>query len=212
MYARLCSWSVCVVALGIASLLCVPAGAATNTFTVDTVVTNGDLTYEGDDIIVNGCTLTIDGPHTFNSLSIVTNGTLTHPACTNTAEYRVDLTISNSLLIESTARIAASARGYLRAYTAGNTTTGGATGTAGGSHGGLGHGLTGNWVYDDFADPAFPGAGGGTDWGAGGVGGGLVRIAAANATIDGSIRADGEDGYAFADSAGAGGGIRLDVG
>ena len=76
----------------------------------------------------------------------------------------------------------------------------------GGSYGGLGGGGTPNWTYGNHADPNELGSGGSRT----GSGGGLVRITAGEAEINGSIRADGTEGYRG--TGGSGGGIRLDVG
>src|SRR3954454_17531300 len=61
----------------LAALLAGTAGHAA-TFTSDTVVAPMDLTYEGQDISVSNCTLTVDGPHTFNSLHVYNAGLVTH--------------------------------------------------------------------------------------------------------------------------------------
>jgi hypothetical protein len=44
------------------------ASAATVTFTSNVTISETDLAYEGQDIIVSGATLTADGPHAFNFL------------------------------------------------------------------------------------------------------------------------------------------------
>ena len=123
----------------------------------------------------------------------------------------MDLTLSGGLLIDETSSINVIGRGYLPGYTHGNTTEGGATGAtegdgSGGSYGGLGGGGTPNWTYGDFTNPNELGSGGSRT----GSGGGLVRITAGEAEINGSIRADGTEGYRG--TGGSGGGIRLDVG
>ena len=41
------------------------------TFTINTTINSGDTTYDAQDIVVSGCTLTVNGPHSFNSLQIV---------------------------------------------------------------------------------------------------------------------------------------------
>jgi hypothetical protein len=71
--------------LGVVALLCWGhiASATTVTFTNDTYIGATDLSSEGRDIIVTNCTLTVDGPHTFNSLQLLNSGVLTHSPFTN---------------------------------------------------------------------------------------------------------------------------------
>ena len=185
------------------------AGAAVTIFTNDTVIS--DTRYDEQDIVVSGCTVTADGAHSFNSLQVTNGGTLTHPATTANQEYSLHLTIAGALVVDASAAIDVSGKGYLPGYTLGNTTQGGCVGNAGGSYGGYG-GLGGatifvtpvaNAVYGDYRNPNELGSGG-----LGSAGGGLVRITAGAAAIDGAIRANGAD----SSFAGSGGGILLNVG
>ena len=136
---------------------------------------------------------------------------LTHRYTDETATYALRLTATTLLSIDGTSSINVTGRGYLPGYTYGNTTDGGATGDtesdgSAGSYGGLGGNYSCNWTYGDFVNPNELGSGGSRT----GSGGGLVRITAAAAEINGSIKADGTTGYRS--TAGSGGGIRLDVG
>ena len=47
-------------------------------FTNDTIINSFDTNYDGKDIVVSNCTLTVDGPHGFLSLQVGPGGTLTH--------------------------------------------------------------------------------------------------------------------------------------
>jgi len=49
-------------------------------FTNDTVISPLDTSYEGLDVVVSNCTLTVDGPHIFSNLLVALGGTLTHTA------------------------------------------------------------------------------------------------------------------------------------
>ncbi|HEU0011310.1 MAG TPA: hypothetical protein VFT34_15940, partial [Verrucomicrobiae bacterium] len=141
--------------------------AAAAVFTTNTIITEDDMTYDGEDIVVFDATVTIDGPHSFNSLVLTNNATLTHSPCTTTNVHKLELAVSNEIVVSANSRIDVSERGYLPGYTTGNTTVGGALGTAGGSYGGLGDvsmpgaalGARVNAVYGDYADP--------NDWGSG---------------------------------------------
>src|ERR1017187_7825610 len=47
-------------------------------FTNNTAISPLDLTYDGTDITVSNCTVTVDGSHAFASLQVLTGGVLTH--------------------------------------------------------------------------------------------------------------------------------------
>ncbi|HQL74510.1 MAG TPA: Ig-like domain-containing protein, partial [Phycisphaerae bacterium] len=155
-----------------------------------------------------------------NQVSILNGGTLTHRVTTTSQEYSLRMQVAGQLWVDADSRIDASARGYVYDRTVGNTATGAATGSSGGTYGGYGlaarSGAT-NQAYGDYLDPDNLGSGGaGNGSYGGGSGGGLIRISAASALIDGAILAEGEDGeyvyYEQHGGGGSGGGIRLDVG
>src|SRR4030095_9224808 len=52
------------------------ADAAIVTFTNDMFIAATDLTYDGLDIVVQACTVTADGGHTFNSVLLTNTATL----------------------------------------------------------------------------------------------------------------------------------------
>jgi len=54
------------------------ATAATVVFNNDTIIAAVDTTYDGSDVIVSNCVLTVDGPHSFNSLRVAATGVVTH--------------------------------------------------------------------------------------------------------------------------------------
>src|ERR1019366_1490421 len=53
-----------------------PAPAVT--FTNDTAISFNNTNYDGADVVVTNCTLTVDGLHSFASLQVVKGGNLTH--------------------------------------------------------------------------------------------------------------------------------------
>jgi len=59
-----------------------PAWSGT-VFTTDSSIGVNDTNYDGQDIVVIGCTLTIDGPHAFSDVVVVDNGVLTHSFSSN---------------------------------------------------------------------------------------------------------------------------------
>src|SRR4026209_2850267 len=52
-------------------------------FSNDTVLSPTNSSYDGADIVVSNCVLTVDGVHGFASVRVATGGTLTHSAVTN---------------------------------------------------------------------------------------------------------------------------------
>src|SRR5579864_4947270 len=188
-----------------ASLLYISASMI---FTSPVTISEGNTTYDGQDIAIDGTTVTINGSHNFNSLHLVHEAIVTHSANTATQTQNLDLTVTQQVIVDPTSRIDVSGKGYLPGRTTGNTTVGAATGGTGASYGGTawtgGTGTT-NATYGDYADPSEPGSGG-----AGGAGGGLVRITAAALTLDGQILASGTDGGPGA-GGGSGGGVYVAV-
>src|SRR6516164_10153553 len=53
-------------------------GTAAVVFTTDTTLGPLDTNFDGNDIIVSNCTLTVDGPHGFLSLTVGSGTTITH--------------------------------------------------------------------------------------------------------------------------------------
>ncbi|HEX6904370.1 MAG TPA: carboxypeptidase regulatory-like domain-containing protein [Thermoanaerobaculia bacterium] len=176
-----------------------------------------DTSLENASVIVTGGTLTVTGPHTFRDLVVLNGAKVTHPDTTDTAVYKLELTLQRDLYVGCGATVDVTARGYrgggTRAYGYGNSTAEGANPGVGGSHGGRGGNYDGSSpVYGSFHDPRDPGAGGGYHSGNGGgrSGGGVVRVTASGvAIVDGSVLANGES-YLYGNG-GAGGSIRLNA-
>ena len=176
------------------------------TFSTNALISELDPAFDGQDIVVSGATLTVDGRHYFTSLLLTNGAVLTHSPCTTTTTHKLDLVVTNDLVVSTNSKIDVSGKGYLPKYTTGNTTNGGIIGSSGTSFGGVGgaYGGTPNPVYGDYSDP--------DDWGSGGgetKGGGLVRIRAQALILEGKILADGET--ATVRGGASGGGVSLDV-
>ena len=170
-------------------------------------IAEGDATYDGQDILIDGATVTINGQHNFNSVHVIHGGVLTHSANTTDETHKLDVVVAEQFVVDATSRIDVSGKGYVAGRTTGNTTVGGATGESGGSYGGLGgvFGGSTNGVYGDYADPDDWGSGGGS----GSSGGGLLRLTADTLTLHGQILANGLDIANV--GAGSGGGIYVVV-
>jgi len=127
-------------------------------------------TYDAQDIVVSGCTLTVNGPHSFNSLQIISAGILTHTAAANgQPNNQVNLTIAHDVLVDATSRIDVSIKGYNAAFSRSGA---GVTGTingdwgSGGGYGGYGAngtaGAKGGGAYGSITQPADWGSAGGS--------------------------------------------------
>jgi hypothetical protein len=81
-----------------ALLLCgLPAGAIT--FTNDTAISFNNTNYDGADVVVTNCTLTVDGLHSFASVQVVNGGNLTHTFAANgTLQNRRTITNEQQVL------------------------------------------------------------------------------------------------------------------
>src|SRR5215475_6762385 len=69
--------------------------ASSAVFTNDVTISETDTNYDGQDIVVDGATVTVNGAHSFNSLLLTNNAVLTHSPCTPTGSHKLDLTFSN---------------------------------------------------------------------------------------------------------------------
>jgi hypothetical protein len=65
-------------AFGLAFLLLTTVAAPAIDLTTDTTIGPLDTGYDGTDIVISNCTVTVDGWHSFNSLLITNGGSLTH--------------------------------------------------------------------------------------------------------------------------------------
>ena len=70
-------------ALPLAALLLSGLAVGAVTFTSDTAIGVYDTNYDGMDVVVTNCTLTVDGPHSFASLQLLSGGNLTHTFSSN---------------------------------------------------------------------------------------------------------------------------------
>ena len=71
-FAPLCSL------LSLTALLTAQPATQAVVFTNDTAITFNNTNYDGLDVVVTNCTLTVDGTHSFASLQVQTGGNLTH--------------------------------------------------------------------------------------------------------------------------------------
>jgi hypothetical protein len=86
-------------ALALAALLAPALPAQVVTFTTNVVIGINDTNYDGLELVVTNCALTVDGPHSFASLLVQPGGVLTHSyAPSGSLENRVSITAEPHVL------------------------------------------------------------------------------------------------------------------
>ncbi len=203
------------------------AHASAVTFATNSMISAGDATYDGLEIVVQGCTLTVNGLHTFARLTLLDGAVLTHSPCGDGTDpaLRLDIAVTGDLRIDASSRVDVSGRGYAcldgKSYGPGAATGtrsdnggGGGGGAYGGNGGNPESPYAGGKVYGSVSAPAEHGSAGGAGYaGQGGAGGGYVRLqVGGELQLDGQILAHGQNGSAHsfgASGGGAGGGVWL---
>ena len=183
------------------------------TFISNTTIGTANTAYEGQQIVVDACTLTVDGPHAFASVLVRNGGVLTHsPAPNGEPGNRLNLTIAGDFTVDATSQIDLTGRGYRQQTGPGNGYEGGSGAGYGGEGGASRSGATPGVAYGSMVGPLDPGSGGGSaGYGGvqGGTGGGAMKLVVTGAlTIDGAFSANGSNGGAtdsYGQSQGGGG-------
>jgi subtilase family serine protease len=177
--------------------------SSTITLTNPVFLTEGDASYDGKDIVVDGCTLTVDGNHTLQSLILRNGAVVTHSAGRANG---LRLQVAGDVVVEAGGAITADGKGYPVSQGPG---AGGYK--VGGSYGGVGGG--GRPTYGLAMEPLDLGSGGGSSsyspgWG---NGGGLVHL-----TVGGILRVDGVisagGSYNWGGGGGSGGSVNVRAG
>jgi hypothetical protein len=188
----------------------ISAGAVT--FNTNTSIATGNTLYDGQDIVVDACALTVDGQHAFKSLRVTNGGIVTHSPSSIPG---LSLTIAEDVLVDITSTIDVSGKGYDSDTGPGKGGTGVQYG-GGGGYGGLGgnsdnDNAIGGISYGSITEPVNLGSGGGSGGSnKGGAGGGAIRLTIAGTlTIEGHIAANGADAPTIAGGGGSGGSIYL---
>ncbi len=207
-----------------------PVQAATYNITCPTIVTAGSYT-SADDLIFEGSgTCTLSGQFNVKSVTVNSGVTLSHAAQDSDG---VTITTVNDFTLNGD--IDTSDKGCI--YGAGygnsgfgpditNTCIDGGSGssagaaytvTAGAGHGGVGGnastGASGGSLYDSAINPVLQGAGsGGTAWGRGSSGGGLVKlVVGGNFIHNGTVDVSGEDAIDRGNPSGGGSGGSINI-
>ena len=198
-------------------------GAKAVVFTTATNIGPGSLAFDGQPIVVNRCTVTVDGRHSFASLLLTNGAVLTHsPAPGGELSNRLDLIIVGDLTVLAGCQVSAAGCGYAGTNGPGSGApiSGGAGG--GGAHGGNGGpgqngGLGGVGGYGAMLTPTNHGSAGGNSAGdPGGRGGGVVRLVVGGTLrVDGNLSVDGGTPVPYPNyypGGGAGGSLYATVG
>ncbi|CAG1007228.1 hypothetical protein PHYC_03405 [Phycisphaerales bacterium] len=217
------------VAVMVSVLVC-GAAVGQTVFTTPTTIEDGDLTYDGLDIVIRGTTVTINGAHAFNSIVVERNGgaagVLTHGAgFTNGTVNGAFITVATDMTVQGStggvaSRVDVSGRGAIASDGLGAGGDGATVGTGAG-HGGAG-GLGSvaaaapGGCYGSVSQPTDFGSGGGNDADSaalGGAGGGVLRLVVNGVlTVDGSITAAGLNRGGASAGGGSGGSLWLSCG
>jgi hypothetical protein len=97
-FARFVSLTRRALIAGAIALILARLPAFATTFTNDTTINVNDTNYDGTDIVVTNCTLTVNGPHAFSSLFVARGGALTHSFSPNGS-------ISNILFVANESQV-----------------------------------------------------------------------------------------------------------
>src|SRR5688500_12788267 len=87
-------------------------------FTNDLLISSSDTNYDGLDIVVTNCTVTVDGTHAFASLQIRNGGILTHSVATG--HTGLNLTVAGDVWVDEEGAINADGKGYIFSEGLGN--------------------------------------------------------------------------------------------
>ncbi|MCF7668638.1 MAG: hypothetical protein K9N48_02560, partial [Verrucomicrobia bacterium] len=162
-------------------------------FTDDFHIQETNRAFEGEEIIVDGAGLTIDGEHSFEGLTITNGGVVTH-----SVSNKLVLDVAGKIYVSEDSRIDVSGRGYGPIE--------GTSGRSGGSYGGRGGNRDGVSceVYGSYLEPFDLGSGGAGS--SGSRGGGIIKITATEVELMGEIRSNGRNGRSGEHQGGGSGG------
>lgn len=178
----------------------------------------GAFTIQDNNLVIgNGSTYTITDTtqHTFNNVTILNGGTMTHLPNTVDELYKINIHCTGNFDIQSGGKIDVSEKGYSAGEGpgAGEDTDNSNYGGGGGSYGGKGSdgysNIPAGESYGSIKDPVNLGSGGGNNTyynRLGGPGGGAVILDVdATMTLNGYIYANGGQAVTSADDNGGGG-------
>ncbi|MFZ2808119.1 MAG: hypothetical protein WA081_17300, partial [Desulfosalsimonadaceae bacterium] len=140
----------------------------------NTTINAEDTTYDGQPITVDGAyTLTINGAHHFESISLINGAKITHTSNSTAQVNTLALSITNDVTIDESSLIDVSGRGYTTDQGPGKGVSGNYGGGGGGHGGNGGNGTSGpgGAGYDSVVDPSLIGSGGGKSTNGGRAGG-----------------------------------------
>jgi phosphodiesterase/alkaline phosphatase D-like protein len=182
------------------------------------IYNNGGIFNSPDSTLTVSGTGSLDGAFTFGSCTLTSGNTLKHEANDAAETYKMDLTFTDYLTINSGAAINLNSIGYTMNNGPGIAGAIGANwsgaGAGYGGRGGIGTGGYRGPTYGSSTAPVNIGSGGQMGWYTAGSssGGGAVKLTVTNAaTINGSITANGNSPTGGYDGGGSGGSIWIDA-
>ncbi|MGC4044820.1 MAG: hypothetical protein QM758_13590 [Armatimonas sp.] len=210
------------ISLALALIAAVP-GFAQVVFTSPVTINANDTTYENQDIIVRGTTVTINGSHAFTSLRVENNGIVTHSAKSE-ANFSngMNLSVAGDCSIDFGSAIDATGKGWPASEGPGAGINSVSEGGGGAAYGGEGTyiGGTSGEIYGNIKSLANLGnyenlgSGGGSGYTgtySGSAGGGAIRMTVSGIlSVNGAILSQGANSPANG-GAGSGGSISIDV-
>ncbi len=204
-----------------------------DTITDDLIIGSDDFSRDYTDIVINRANVIVDGTHHFKSIRLVNGAAISHLPTDAATIHKMNITASDSIVIDNTSSINVDGKGYPGGNRDGNTsnigitnygtTISGSNAGSGGSHGGRGSPFIFDWgmqntvigfaahCYDNYLWPILPGGGGGTNGNAGFNGGGVIYLGAPRIVLNGTVSANGESCANDNGGAGAGGSIIIDA-
>lgn len=142
--------------------------------TEDLTIPPGELGYDNQAVVIDGCTVTVSGAHTFSQLTLQNGAVLTHPPYADGQDHRCWIVVNGDLAVDSSSAIDVNGRGYPGTTGAGMGPGGGtgvkgeAGGGGGGAYGGNGgapqSSFAGGLAYGSAMLPSDWGSAGGRDW------------------------------------------------
>ncbi|MCB1033953.1 MAG: hypothetical protein KDD47_08990, partial [Acidobacteria bacterium] len=84
---------------------------------VDATLAAGDLSLDGQSVVVAAGVLTVEGPHTFQNLAVLDGATLTHLPSGATQPQKLDLSVAEDLFVSCGGSVDVSGLGYPGGFT-----------------------------------------------------------------------------------------------
>jgi hypothetical protein len=169
-------------------------------------ISANDITHDFTHFEIDGATVTIEGSHTFNTLTLRNNAKVITREI-NDSNSPILVINADSISIELGSVIDVNGKGYTTTDQGGPEAVVDTTYRS--CHGGLHNTSAVDCSYGDYKDARFAGSAGTSLDSYTGAGGGVMRVITDTLELDGDLLANGEEGY---NAGGAGGSIHVEAG